>query len=246
LRLTSPTDRNREAKRKGRLGQSQGRALIADISKLAATLGRVTNPDIAHARRSVRAQLYMQAHLDHHRARDAHCTAVDRIVHHHEHQQCDTGRSTTGERLGSVFATGLYTEPRERPQSLNAAATEDDQRRGETRTRRVLESGQEFERPVAGEFELEGPRNLSEAPDRLEPSKKKRARRRSSTKTFAVEQRRGQAEVLLSYGAVSADILYPLHALLGACVFLLRLFSNELSTGTFSPTYANRGASSLR
>lgn len=42
----------------------------------------------------------------------------------------------------------------------------------------------------------------------------------------------------LLYGAISACILPVLYALLGACAYLLRIFSEQVASQTFRPTYA--------
>ncbi len=47
-----------------------------------------------------------------------------------------------------------------------------------------------------------------------------------------------QDDVAVFYGSISACLLPMLYALLGACAYLLRLFSDELNTRTFSPSYA--------
>jgi hypothetical protein len=47
-----------------------------------------------------------------------------------------------------------------------------------------------------------------------------------------------QDQVTLYYGAVSTCLLPMLYALLGACAFLLRRFSDELNTRAFSPSYS--------
>lgn len=47
-----------------------------------------------------------------------------------------------------------------------------------------------------------------------------------------------QDDVALFYGSITACLLPMLYALLGACAYLLRLFSQELNSRTFSPSYA--------
>ncbi len=47
-----------------------------------------------------------------------------------------------------------------------------------------------------------------------------------------------QDDVAIFYGSISACLLPMLYALLGACAYLLRLFSDELNSRTFSPSYA--------
>lgn len=47
-----------------------------------------------------------------------------------------------------------------------------------------------------------------------------------------------QDSASLLYGAVGACILPVLYALLGACAYLLRIFSEQVATQTFQPTYA--------
>ena len=77
--------------------------------------------------------------------------------------------------------------------------------------------------------------------NRLEPLQSETNSKTQLYQNIRRQVTESQAEVSLSYGAVSAYILPLLYALLGACAFLLRLFSNELNTGTFSPTYAIPG-----
>jgi hypothetical protein len=67
--------------------------------------------------------------------------------------------------------------------------------------------------------------------------------RETNKKTALYQEVRRQAteiqdDVSVYYGAISACILPMLYALLGACAYLLRLFSDELNTGTFSLNYA--------
>ena len=47
-----------------------------------------------------------------------------------------------------------------------------------------------------------------------------------------------QDDVAIFYGSIAACLLPMLYALLGACAYLLRLFSTELNSRTFSPSYA--------
>ena len=47
-----------------------------------------------------------------------------------------------------------------------------------------------------------------------------------------------QDSASLLYGAISACILPVLYALLGACAYLLRVFSEQVASQTFRPTYA--------
>jgi hypothetical protein len=69
--------------------------LIADISKLAAAVGRVTEPGY-RARAPERPRPALPLYLDRRRALSAHRPAVGRIVRHHEYQQRDNGRRTKG------------------------------------------------------------------------------------------------------------------------------------------------------
>ena len=47
-----------------------------------------------------------------------------------------------------------------------------------------------------------------------------------------------QDDVAIFYGSIAACLLPMLYALLGACAYLLRMFSTELNSRTFSPSYA--------
>ena len=47
-----------------------------------------------------------------------------------------------------------------------------------------------------------------------------------------------QDDIAIFYGSIAACLLPMLYALLGACAYLLRLFSTELNSRTFSPSYA--------
>jgi hypothetical protein len=61
-----------------------------------------------------------------------------------------------------------------------------------------------------------------------------------TTEVFQDVRRRAkdvQDIVSLYYGAVGTFVLPMLYALLGACAYLLRLFSKELSSGLFSNKY---------
>ena len=225
-------------------------ALIADISKLAATVSRVTNPDIAHARRSVRAQLYRYTWIAVALAALIVPLSIESFITTSISSAITADVEKENELVVSLH-TELYAQAKDAPQSLSAAATDLQQFAATLRT--IKDNAVRLEHVAFWNQD----KNLSDQwlanlswknfevdpalQNRLEPLQKETSAKTQLYQRIRRQVADGQSEVSLSYGAVTAYILPLLYALLGACAFLLRLFSNEVNTGTFSPTYAIPG-----
>ncbi|HXA23093.1 MAG TPA: hypothetical protein VNW90_12400 [Acetobacteraceae bacterium] len=88
---------------------------------------------------------------------------------------------------------------------------------------------------AAGKPRFELDHNL---PNEWEPMQKNLSELTATYQQVRAYAKAVQESTSVVYGAIGACILPVLYALLGACAYLLRVFSDQIAARTFAPTYA--------